>query len=139
MYAFYANYGIDKDVNVKEEIEDFKYKVDEETNAAKPEYVTGMIREWRKFNNLHGYFEKLYRMKGGKGEFNLQYLKLTEEDLDTLKLKLDRGEVLEPVKGSFFGEQRKMDDEDIEDVLLFIEEAKRRIAEGMQVWYYAWY
>lgn len=43
------------------------------------------IAYWRKFNNLHGWMERLYRKKGGDREFNCVNVPLTKDDLATLE------------------------------------------------------
>lgn len=94
------------------------------------------IGYWRKFNNLHGWMEKLYQSKGGEEEFNCVNLKLTREDLERLKLEASD---LKPTTGFFFGSQNSMEPEDIEDVVNFCNEAIREIEEGNTVVYSAWY
>jgi len=39
------------------------------------------IAYWRKHPNLHGWFEQLYRERGGEGDFNGDELELFREDI----------------------------------------------------------
>ena len=49
---------------------------------------------WRKHPNLHGWFEKLYREKGGKEEeFNCEFLELTTEDLNNLEIAVKQAKL----------------------------------------------
>ena len=58
---------------------------------------------WRKHPNLHGWFERLYREKGGKcEEFNCEYVKLTIEDINKLEQVIKENN-LPITSGCFFG------------------------------------
>ena len=76
---------------------------------------------WRKHPNLHGWFEKLYREKGGNcKEFNCEYVKVIMEDINKLEqvLKEDK---LPITSGPFFGMSEHCR---VEDDLKFICEAR---------------
>jgi hypothetical protein len=91
---------------------------------------------WRKFNNLHGWMERLYRKKAGQGEFNCDTVRLMPEDLDQL---LADAETLEPTAGFFFGSQDPMSEGDVAAVKDFVAKAKAHIAEGKAVFYDSWW
>jgi hypothetical protein len=92
---------------------------------------------WRKFNNLHGWMRQLYIGKGGDDpDFNCSSVRLMPEDLDALAAE---AKDLKPTSGFFFGSQGDMTDEDVANVLRFVERAKAAIAEGYAVFYRAWY
>lgn len=91
---------------------------------------------WRKFNALHGWMEKLYRIKGGsKASFNCTTVRLTNEDLD--RLEREAG-TLQPVEGFFFGEQT-IYPEDLESVTVFVAKARQALADGQAVYYDSWW
>ncbi len=99
------------------------------------------IDYWRKFNNLHGWMEKLYREKGGKSEeFNLDNVLLTLEDLDKLEEDVDKGsEDLSPTLGFFFGSQEELDNDGKYYIREFINNARRYINKGYNVYYTSWW
>lgn len=91
---------------------------------------------WRKHPNLHGWMERLYRVKGGNNEdFNLTTVALTLEDLDRLEQAV-RSDTLPHTDGFFFGVSQK---EDNVRTLEFIAKAREAIADGMTVFYYSWW
>lgn len=62
------------------------------------------IHYWRKHPNLHGWMERLYRLKDGKeASFNVVNLQLTGDDLDQLEQTIT-GKHLPFTEGFFFGE-----------------------------------
>ena len=90
---------------------------------------------WRKHPNLQGWMEELYRSRGGEGDFNCVYLKLTSEDLDALEEAVQENDLPETV-GFFFGQSRPEDrDSDLE----FIRKAREAIANGYTVYYNSWW
>lgn len=90
---------------------------------------------WRKHPNLHGWFEALYRSKGGKDEFNVVPVQITVADLDRLEADV-LGDQLPATTGFFFGTSQPEDKlEDIE----FITKARTALAEGNALFYYAWW
>jgi hypothetical protein len=93
---------------------------------------------WRKHPNLHGWMEELYREKGGESDtFNCTPVVLTTEDLDNLEAAIKGGE-LPNTNGFFFGESEG-DEEEINEDLRFVTEARNSISEGYTVWYDSWW
>ncbi len=91
---------------------------------------------WRKHPNLHGWMERLYRLKGGEEiDFNCVTVVVTATDLDVLEAAV-RENRLPKTEGFFFGESTP---EDREDDLAFIAEARARISEGDTVFYTSWW
>lgn len=95
------------------------------------------LRYWRKFNNLHGWMERLYREKGGKREhFNCTNVRLTKTDL----LRLWReAPYLEATPGFFFGGLRDVDGDDVREVRAFVTDAIEAIRQGYKVYYDSWW
>lgn len=96
---------------------------------------------WRKFNNLHGWMERLYRKKGGEGEsFNCNTVRLDPEDLQVLETcAISNHDALEPTGGFFFGELREIDQDDKADILDFVKRAREAQAQGLVVIYDSWW
>lgn len=95
------------------------------------------LRYWRKFNNLHGWMERLYREKGGKAEmFNCTNVRLTKTDLMRLWREAP---YLEATPGFFFGGLRDVDGEDVKDVRSFVADALEAIRGGYKVFYDSWW
>ena len=110
--------------------------------VAKEEDGTGSKVEeffyWRKHHDLHGWFEELYRAKGGtKESFNCVQIRLTTTDLDDLQYALIEGR-LPKTTGFFFGDNPP-DDESLKRDLQFIQKARDIIAEGDAVYYDSWW
>ena len=97
------------------------------------------IAYWRKFNNLHGWMERLYNSKGGQHEFNCIPVLLTAEDLNQLKQDTHAKMNLGPTPGFFFGATMPLNDEDQKEILDFIKIAEEAIATGYQVYYTSWW
>jgi hypothetical protein len=91
---------------------------------------------WRKHPNLQGWMEKLYRAKGGEGEFNCVSVELSEEDLDSLEKAITEQQ-LPSTQGFFFGGES--DDYYKEHDLKFVSEARDAINEGYTVVYSSWW
>ena len=87
---------------------------------------------WRKHPNLHGWMERLWRERGGDGDFNGDELELTAEDLDNLEYDVQNNR-LPPTSGFFFGEGA--DDYYKQDDLKFIQEARAEMFLGLKVFY----
>ena len=87
---------------------------------------------WRKHPNLHGWMDRLYRERGGKGDFNGDELELTAEDLDDLEYDVQNNR-LPPTSGFFFGEGA--DDYYRDSDLKFIQEARAEMFLGLKVFY----
>lgn len=81
---------------------------------------------WRKFNNLHGWMERLYADKGGTDQFNCQSVQLTMDDLDQLERDVmdDPLKKFRPVSGAFFGSQHALTPDDKSNILGFVGLAK---------------
>ena len=93
---------------------------------------------WRKHPNLHGWMEELYREKGGESDtFNCTPVVLTTKDLDNLEAAIKGGK-LPNTNGFFFGESDG-EEEEINEDLRFVAEARNSIAEGYTVWYDSWW
>lgn len=91
---------------------------------------------WRKFHQLHGWMERLYRQKGGVHEFNCRCVRLMPADL--LQLALDAEKGLPSVVGLFFG-NGEWTEEDKEEVLDFCVLANKAITDGYVVFYDSWW
>jgi hypothetical protein len=95
-----------------------------------------LIQQWRKHPNLHGWMENLYREKGGRNpDFNGNRLLLTLEDFDRLETDVRKGDLPE-TDGFFFGIS---DGTEVEEDLMFIENARLAIKDGYQVFYDSWW
>ena len=70
---------------------------------------------WRKHHDLHGWMERLYREKGGKEEFNCQYVELTMDDLDRLERDIKQFKLPSTV-GFFFGNNPPSEESNEEDL-----------------------
>ena len=115
-----------------------EYYEDSEFDKETGEYVNAKVSKpieiayWRKHPNLHGWFERLYREKGGEGEFNGDELELTREDIDSLEQAVLDGD-LPATSGFFFGDAA--DNYYREQDLEFIKEARAQLFLGLKVFY----
>lgn len=117
-----------------------KQKLGKEVNFENGELDEDQLVElkyWRKHPNLHGYLERVFRKKGGEGEFNCQSVVLTEEDLHKLAAALI-DEDLPETEGFFFGQSEGSEEENKED-LEFVKSALAAIKEGDTVLYDSWW
>ena len=102
------------------------------------------IHYWRKHNRLHGWMEELWREKTGKeGKFNTEEVILELIDITNLEKAIINDELPE-TEGFFFGNDSYSWDEEVlqqqkEDDLKFVEEAKQAIMEGDEVIYSSWW
>lgn len=95
---------------------------------------------WRKFNNLHGWMERLYREKGGTQEsFNCTTVRLDPADLDRLERDAKAGENLDPTGGFFFGSAEVLDEDDRNDILEFVQRSREAIGFGYVILYSCWW
>lgn len=95
------------------------------------------LRQWRKFNNLHGWMERLYREKGGKKEsFNCTTVRLTKADLMRLWREAP---YLEATPGFFFGGLRDLDEEDVKNIRAFCTDGIECIQAGYKIFYDSWW
>lgn len=92
---------------------------------------------WRKFNQLHGWMEDLYRQKGGEEEFNCVTVRLDTENLNDLETWLLQGDKT-PRPGFFFG-SGEIYPEHLASTQTFIQDARSAIAEGHVVLYDSWW
>jgi hypothetical protein len=82
--------------------------------------------------------ENLYYLKGGKAEsFNCVSVELDLDDLALLEKHVKEG-VLPSTAGFFFGNSQNDEEESNED-LEFIKEAREAIAGGEYVYYTSWW
>lgn len=93
------------------------------------------IARWRKHPDLHGWMERLYRCRGGEGDFNLDYVLLSLADLEQLERDVKRKR-LPKTTGFFFGESSPEDREDDE---AFIAKARDALSKDYQVLYMSWW
>lgn len=90
------------------------------------------IASWRKHPNLQGYMEKLWRSKGGEGEFNCVCVELTEQDIYALQSAIQSKDLPE-TQGFFYGGDA--DYYYLEDDLLFCSKALELLKQGKDVYY----
>lgn len=95
---------------------------------------------WRKNRHIHNWFEKLYRSKGGTGEFNCKEVKITIDDLNHLEQDIKSGEIINFDNGGFFFGENDYDMYRKEDDLKFIEQAKKELEnENVVLYYGSWW
>ena len=110
---------------------------DKQVDFTIPEDVqTIELAYWRKFHQLHGWMEDLFREKGGEGDFNCQTVRLMPEDLDRLSKDAEQG--LPGRQGFFFG-NGVWDETDAEEVQNFVLKAREMLAHGHAVYYDSWW
>ena len=96
------------------------------------------ISYWRKHHDLHGWFERLYRAKGGDADsFNCIPVRLTTEDLDKLQSDILSNSLPETT-GFFFG-NNPPDEDSMRGDLQFVANARVEIAMGREVYYDSWW
>jgi hypothetical protein len=99
---------------------------------------------WRKHHDLHGWMQKLFNKKGGSGDFNLQPVRLTLEDLDQLEEDL-KSNILPETDGFFFETDgfffgnNPPDDESNRRDFEFIRMARSHINVGREIYYNSWW
>ena len=115
--------------------------IDRFTIRSKENGRVGELEElfyWRKHHDLHGWFEELYRSKGGTAEsFNCVPVRLTLNDLDALQFDIEN-RMLPETTGFFFGNNPPNDDSENVD-LEFINKAREAIAAGDAIYYDSWW
>ncbi len=95
-----------------------------------------LLHQWRKHPDLHGWMERLYRLKHGKEEiFNCAAVRLRPSDLDLLEFDV-KCDDLPKTTGFFFGESRP---EEKQHDIDFIQKARAAIAKGYKVFYASWW
>lgn len=110
---------------------------DDKNNRPKDGIKGKELWYWRKHHDLHGFMESLYRSRGGKDDFNLEFVRLTLEDLDKLA-KTVKEYRLPATVGFFFG-NNPPDEESNADDLKFIAAARKEIKKGRIVAYTSWW
>lgn len=110
--------------------------LDQYAGIRKADGTTAECAYWRKHPNLQGWMERLYRQKGGAGEFNCVDVELTAEDIDQLEKDVIAG-ALPGTSGFFFGSDA--DAHYREADLRFISAARSALAEGHTVVYTSWW
>jgi hypothetical protein len=95
------------------------------------------IHYWRKHHDLHGWMERLYRAKGGAGDFNCVPLRLSRVDLDNLEHDIKNNKLA--TMGGFFRNFPPDDDGSIADDMRFIERARSMLDIGFAVYYDSWW
>jgi len=96
------------------------------------------IAYWRKHNALQGWMEKLWRNKGGEGQFNCVEVELTYEDLEELENDLVADNLPE-TNGFFFGGDSRLDEHKMIETFKFIIKARRALDKGQEVVYSSWW
>lgn len=116
-------------------------KVREKLNLSVEKTSSQEIAYWRKHNRLHGWMEELWREKTGKeSEFNTEEVLLELIDITNLEKTIINNELPE-TEGFYFGLDSYVCDEEEqkEQDLKFIKEAKQAIMEGDEVIYNSWW
>lgn len=129
MYAF--KIPADEPIRIKTPEEEYGYEMSEKAEE---------FTYWRKNNALHGWMERLAEERHGWDayEFNCTPMKLTEDDLDRLRSDILSKDSLKPTEGFFFGAQVYLEEEKKQD-LEFVEKSLSLIAQGFDIYYYAWW
>ena len=94
------------------------------------------LGDWRKHSSLQGWMERLWRSKGGEGEFNCVAVELDADDLSALRDDVQASN-LPATTGFFFG--NGSDEYYKEQDLTFIEEALEFIEAGYKIEYNSWW
>ena len=120
-------------VKAEDAIGDFEIARNEEDSAKVEEMFY-----WRKHHDLHGWMERLYRLKGGtKESFNCVPVQLSMADLNALENDV-LNNLLPETQGFFFG-TNPPDDYSKNQDMEFIGKAKVAIAAGDAVYYDSWW
>ena len=89
------------------------------------------LHYWRKHYALQEWMEKLWKSRGGTGNFNCKDVYLYEEDLNKLEADI-KAEQLPETSGFLYKEQ-------MEDDLEFIKKARKALKEDKDVVYSSWW
>ncbi len=92
------------------------------------------IAYWRKHNALHGWMQKLYISKGGKGDMEYGPLELSSGDVKSLGYDVEN-DLLPETQGFFFGHDSRFDEHKKEITLSFVDTAESKIADGQKIFY----
>ena len=92
---------------------------------------------WRKFHQLHGWMENLYRARNGRDEFfNCSTVRLLSADIDKLEKDAKNGL---PAKAGFFFGNREWDDDRANELTNFITQCRKKFEQGQAVYYTSWW
>jgi hypothetical protein len=94
------------------------------------------LGDWRKHSSLQGWMERLWRSKGGDGEFNCVAVELDADDLAALRDVVESSRWIS-THGFFFGSGS--DEHYKEQDLTFVEEALELIDAGYMIRYSSWW
>ena len=102
------------------------------------EFRPKQFAQWRKFNHLHGWMQRLYDAKGGASpDFNCNTVRITAPEIDLLESAWANGE-LTATDGPFFGSDEWEPEYD-EELWTFIAAARACFARGEAVLYDSWW
>ena len=98
---------------------------------------------WRKHNRLQGWMQRLWKHRGGIGDFNCKELRLTMDDLDDLEAAI-KNKKLPKTSGFFFGNDSYEEYDHSEwgykeADRIFITKARIAIEDGLEVYYNCWW
>lgn len=93
---------------------------------------------WRKFGELHNLMSEIWH-RDNEEEFNCQYLPLTEEICTEVIQHLHKPSSLPDHYGFFFGQSNKEDRDYLTDALKKWKDIKKRVKNGEELAYFAWY
>lgn len=91
---------------------------------------------WRKFYPLDDWMRRLYAAKGGNYEFNRDYVRLYEEDLDKL---YSEAQNLDFYEGGYCSSAQEEKEYEYDYLMDFILRAKVAINEGDAIYYSNWW
>lgn len=91
---------------------------------------------WRKFSPLDAWMRGVYLAKGGTDNFNLNPVRLTEEDLDNLYAAAQH---IDFYAAGYYNDPQREKEEEYSHLIRFIFKAKKAIAEGDAVYYDNWW
>ena len=92
--------------------------------------------EWRKHPNLEGWMRQLWESQGNSGEFNIEEVELTLEDIEHLQKDI-LNKNLPTTGGFFFGSNS--DEYYFEYDLEFCAKAKECLSNQQRVYYSSWW
>ena len=121
-----------KTIFKKDRSEDYRKYFDRLPGFKKPE----LLAYWRKHPNLECWMAELWEQKGGRGEFNCEYVELTVTDLDALERAV-RGNELPEIDDGLFGSNA--DEYYADHDLEFIRKARNALEDGNEVIYSSWW
>ena len=108
-------------------LDQYAYAKDKEGNLEEIAY-------WRKHNALDGWMQNLWAEVGDGTQLNGQHVPVDEEDIGMLEMVVER-DMLPETHGFFFGEDSRSNEEHKKTTLAFIEDAKKALSEGKEIFY----